>query len=182
MRASSWLWARNSRNADAVVAKPPGTRMPAPDSWLIISPSDAFLPPTASMSSIRKRSNGMTCAALLIDPPTRRGACCGAQIRPQNCNSTLPNRADRGSVTSQNNEPAAAGSSRATGSEEVSERMAALGLDARHRGFRFGQFGRLGGLSPNTASSSTSGAPPALLRPFTARRSVRYRSACDSLR
>ena len=46
MRSTSPLWARNSRKAAAVVAKPPGTRMPAPASWLIISPSEAFLPPT----------------------------------------------------------------------------------------------------------------------------------------
>ena len=60
IRAPGPLWARNSRNADAVVAKPPGTRMPAPASWLIISPSDAFLPPTSSTSVMRSRSNGMT--------------------------------------------------------------------------------------------------------------------------
>jgi hypothetical protein len=38
--------ARKSRKASAVVANPPGTRTPNRDSWLIISPSDAFLPPT----------------------------------------------------------------------------------------------------------------------------------------
>ena len=47
------LCARNSRNAVAVVANPPGTRMPAAASWLIISPSEAFLPPTSSTSVMR---------------------------------------------------------------------------------------------------------------------------------
>ena len=51
---------KNSRNAWAVVAKPPGTRTPAVASWLIISPSEAFLPPTDSTSVILKRSNGAT--------------------------------------------------------------------------------------------------------------------------
>src|SRR5690348_8071846 len=52
--------ARNSRNASAVVANPPGTRMPASASSPIISPSDAFLPPTCARSRMRTRSNGMT--------------------------------------------------------------------------------------------------------------------------
>ena len=45
--ASRSFVARKSRKAAAVVAKPPGTRIPAPASWLIISPSEAFLPPTS---------------------------------------------------------------------------------------------------------------------------------------
>jgi hypothetical protein len=44
----------------AVVAKPPGTRTPASASWLIISPSEAFLPPTDSTSVMRRFSNGAT--------------------------------------------------------------------------------------------------------------------------
>ena len=51
---------RNSRKACAVVAKPPGTRTPAAASWLIISPREAFLPPTASTSVILSCSNGTT--------------------------------------------------------------------------------------------------------------------------
>jgi hypothetical protein len=41
-------------------------RMPAAESWLIISPSEAFLPPTCSTSRIRKYSNAMTrcCSAM----------------------------------------------------------------------------------------------------------------------
>src|SRR6476646_7203086 len=60
MRAPSLSCCRNSRNASAVVAKPPGTRMPADASSPIISPSDAFLPPTCARSRMRTRSNGMT--------------------------------------------------------------------------------------------------------------------------
>ncbi len=60
MRSVSALWRRNSRNANAVVANPPGTRTPDADSWLIISPSEAFLPPTESTSVMRKSSNGTT--------------------------------------------------------------------------------------------------------------------------
>lgn len=40
--------------------KAPGTRTPAPVSWLIISPSEAFFPPTESTSVIRSCSNGTT--------------------------------------------------------------------------------------------------------------------------
>jgi len=54
------LCCMNSRKASDVVAKPPGTRMPAAESSPIISPSDAFLPPTCARSRMRKRSNGMT--------------------------------------------------------------------------------------------------------------------------
>src|SRR5262245_25141948 len=46
---------RNSRNASAVVAKPPGTRMPAAAKPPIISPKEAFLPPTSSRF-FRRRS------------------------------------------------------------------------------------------------------------------------------
>ena len=60
MRLSRPEALRKSRNASAVVAKPPGTRTPAPDSWLIISPSDAFLPPTESTSVMRSCSNETT--------------------------------------------------------------------------------------------------------------------------
>src|SRR5688572_26818058 len=51
---------RKVRNACAVVAKPPGTRTPDWLSWLIISPREAFLPPTASTSVILSCSNGAT--------------------------------------------------------------------------------------------------------------------------
>ncbi|MNP12051.1 hypothetical protein D3C76_1042700 [compost metagenome] len=44
------LCSRKSRYACAVVAKPPGTDTPAPARLLIISPRDAFLPPTCSTS------------------------------------------------------------------------------------------------------------------------------------
>ncbi len=71
MRSASPLWERNSRKAKAVVAKPPGTRMPARASWLIISPSDAFLPPTRSTSPIRRWSKKMTrcCSLMPVAPP-----------------------------------------------------------------------------------------------------------------
>src|SRR5258706_14158168 len=49
-----------SRNAAAVVAKPSGTRTPRDASWLIISPSEAFLPPTRSTSVIRSSLKGTT--------------------------------------------------------------------------------------------------------------------------
>jgi hypothetical protein len=42
-----------------VVAKPVGTRTPW-GSWEIISPSEAFLPPTDSTSVMRSFSNGTT--------------------------------------------------------------------------------------------------------------------------
>ncbi|MNE57408.1 hypothetical protein D3C80_1523710 [compost metagenome] len=51
--------ARNSRKAWAVVAKPVGTFTPW-GSWEIISPSEAFLPPTDSTSSILSFSKGTT--------------------------------------------------------------------------------------------------------------------------
>ena len=43
---------KKSRKASAVVAKPPGTRTPASSKCLIISPNEAFLPPTLSTSFI----------------------------------------------------------------------------------------------------------------------------------
>jgi hypothetical protein len=55
------MWSRtpdSSRkvwNASEVVAKPSGTFTPALDRFWISSPSDAFLPPTRSMSSARPR-------------------------------------------------------------------------------------------------------------------------------
>ena len=64
--ASFWLMrvarpscARNWRKAWEVVAKPVGTRTPS-GSCEIISPSEAFLPPTASTSVILRFSNGTT--------------------------------------------------------------------------------------------------------------------------
>src|SRR5690606_10534590 len=60
MRCSSEDCFRNARKASAVVAKPPGTRTPAPASWLIISPSEAFLPPTESTSVMRSCSKDTT--------------------------------------------------------------------------------------------------------------------------
>ena len=50
--SSSPVSARKSRNASAVVANPPGTFTPIDARFAIISPSDAFLPPTCSRSSI----------------------------------------------------------------------------------------------------------------------------------
>src|SRR5882672_595188 len=60
MRPASPPCARNSRKASAVVAKPPGTRIPACESCEIISPSEAFLPPTCSTSVIPSRSKFTT--------------------------------------------------------------------------------------------------------------------------
>ena len=81
--ASRSLCSRNSRNANAVVAKPPGTRIPAWPSWLIISPSDAFLPPTWSTSPIRRPSKGITRWGWLIIVRIATAAaegCCAAPI------------------------------------------------------------------------------------------------------
>ncbi len=52
IRCASASCARKRRNAFAVVAKPPGTRTPVALNWLIISPREAFFPPTASTSVI----------------------------------------------------------------------------------------------------------------------------------
>jgi len=43
-------------------------RIPAPANWLIISPSDAFLPPTSPTSVMRRRSKGITRACGSIQP------------------------------------------------------------------------------------------------------------------
>src|SRR3970282_1711463 len=64
-RWSSPPCARTSRYARAVVANPPGTRTPAPPSWLIISPSEAFLPPTSATSFMRKVAKSRTRLVLL---------------------------------------------------------------------------------------------------------------------
>src|SRR5690606_531137 len=53
MRWCKWLWAMKSRNAAAVVAKPPGTDTPRPARWPIISPREEFLPPTRARSARR---------------------------------------------------------------------------------------------------------------------------------
>src|SRR5690606_26645789 len=49
------LCAMKALNASAVVANPPGTETPSPDSSPIISPSEEFLPPTWARS-VRRRS------------------------------------------------------------------------------------------------------------------------------
>src|SRR5690349_21973440 len=75
MRAPRPSAARKVRNACAVVAKPPGTRTPDSLSWLIISPREAFLPPTASTSVILRVSSGATKAvARWVDGMGRLGA------------------------------------------------------------------------------------------------------------
>ncbi|CSS42711.1 Uncharacterised protein [Shigella sonnei] len=50
MRWFTPLWSRNWLNASAVVAKPFGTETPIPERLVIISPREAFLPPTLSTS------------------------------------------------------------------------------------------------------------------------------------
>ena len=60
MRSFKPSWAMNLRKASAVVAKPPGTRTPFEANWLIISPNEAFLPPTCSTSVLRRFSNQIT--------------------------------------------------------------------------------------------------------------------------
>ena len=67
MRSFNPLCARNSRYADAVVAKPSGTRTPALASWLIISPREEFLPPTESTSVERSSVKSMTLACWDMD-------------------------------------------------------------------------------------------------------------------
>src|SRR5690606_18987261 len=60
------LCAMNTRNASAVVANPPGTDTPSPDSSPIISPSDEFLPPTCARSA-RRRSCSHRMLAVVSD-------------------------------------------------------------------------------------------------------------------
>src|SRR5699024_8521064 len=55
-----------------VVAKPLGTRTPAPLRLLIISPSEAFLPPTRSTSLMPSRSNHTTNLLFNFFPYARR--------------------------------------------------------------------------------------------------------------
>ena len=57
----------HSRKAWAVVAKPPGTRTPEAASWLIISPKEAFLPPTSPTSSMRRWSKAIACRVPWFD-------------------------------------------------------------------------------------------------------------------
>jgi len=57
---SRLLCERKSVNASAVVANPPGTLIPALASLLIISPREAFLPPTTGTSFIESLSNQIT--------------------------------------------------------------------------------------------------------------------------
>ena len=60
MRSVRLLCFRKSRNANEVVAKPVGTRTPVEANWEIISPNEAFLPPTDSTSVMRSCSKGKT--------------------------------------------------------------------------------------------------------------------------
>ncbi len=62
------LDSRNSLNAKAVVANPPGTDTPAPERLLIISPRDAFLPPTRSTSCIPSCSYQSTYCCTCMSP------------------------------------------------------------------------------------------------------------------
>ena len=60
MRSVRLLCSKKSRKANAVVANPVGTRTPVDANWEIISPREAFLPPTDSTSVIRSCSKGKT--------------------------------------------------------------------------------------------------------------------------
>ena len=60
MRSVKLLCFKKSRKAKAVVAKPVGTRTPVEVNWEIISPNEAFLPPTDSTSVMRSCSKGNT--------------------------------------------------------------------------------------------------------------------------
>ena len=62
IRAASPSCDTKSRNADAVVANPSGTRTPADARLPIISPSDEFFPPTSSRSAIPNDENHFTFA------------------------------------------------------------------------------------------------------------------------
>ena len=77
IRAASPSCDTKSRNADAVVANPSGTRTPADARLPIISPNDEFFPPTSSRSPIPNDENHFTFAltsSLLCDSPlSRRG-------------------------------------------------------------------------------------------------------------
>jgi hypothetical protein len=72
--SSRWLASRNDRYAVAVVAKPPGTRMPCSARLPIISPSEAFLPPTRATSAKLRSSNHLTtpCSAISGSFPGHR--------------------------------------------------------------------------------------------------------------
>ena len=59
---------KNLLKASDVVAKPPGTLTPKSVRWLIISPNEAFLPPTLSMSFLPNLSSEITCAFKVITP------------------------------------------------------------------------------------------------------------------
>ena len=74
IRAASPSWDTKSRNAEAVVAKPSGTRTPAEARLPIISPSDEFFPPTSSRSAIPNDENHLTFALTspLLWVPLRR--------------------------------------------------------------------------------------------------------------
>ena len=60
IRPAKPCWFTKSRNADAVVANPSGTRTPADARLPIISPSDEFFPPTSSRSPIPNDENHLT--------------------------------------------------------------------------------------------------------------------------
>jgi hypothetical protein len=64
IRSARPSWSTKSRNADAVVAKPSGTRTPAEARFPIISPSDEFFPPTSSRSAIPNDENHLTFALM----------------------------------------------------------------------------------------------------------------------
>ena len=179
--------ARNSRKANAVVAKPPGTRMPAPASWLIISPSDAFLPPTSldvGHSQALERDDPCLVAHSLLNPRCDARAA-ARKARREDCDSTAAGAARRAMrCARKNDEPAAAGSceERAASADprQANDRPSARRRD-RHRRQRTVRCGSAA--SPSVGVVERPAARRRLrLRPFTARRSVRYRSGCDSLR
>ena len=62
------LCSRNSLKANEVVAKPPGTCTPTFERLDIISPNDAFLPPTRSTSFIPKSSYQSTYSCTTTSP------------------------------------------------------------------------------------------------------------------
>src|SRR6478735_6925821 len=73
MRSARPLCAMNNWNACAVVAKPPGTDTPSLARLPIISPSDAFFPPTLPRSVMRRSSSQRTRSLKGITPEGKRG-------------------------------------------------------------------------------------------------------------
>ena len=171
IRASSPLWARNSRNAKAVVAKPPGTRMPAS-----LNADDHF----AQRGVLAAHAFDVGHPQLLErdDPclfyhaiPRERADPAARKVDLRNARFYLARRGSPGDGASQKQRTRRSGFI----GRRRPERLRPSGRPSiRCRRWRLqARAPAASAVSVNIVSSSTSGAPPALLRPLTARRSVR---------